>query len=65
LAAISTKEELGKLVAKYKMMGKVAESNKAMIFLGNDDTIDITPALLAKLNEIEKDLSNNRDGGVS
>lgn len=63
LAAVKTDEELGKLLAKYKMMGKLAETDKAMIFLGNEGGTDLTAALLKKLEEIKQNLNNT--GGVS
>jgi regulator of protease activity HflC (stomatin/prohibitin superfamily) len=66
LAAITTNEELGKMLAKYKMMGKLAETDKAMIFLGNEGGaggVDLTAALLKKLEEIKQSLNNT--GGVS
>lgn len=63
LAAITTNEELGKMLAKYKMMGKLAETDKAMIFLGNEGEANITAALLKKLEEIKQNL--NSTGGVS
>lgn len=56
LAAIATNDELGKLLAKYKMMGKLGETDKAMIFLGNEGNVDITAALLKKLEEIKQGL---------
>ncbi len=63
LAVITTNEELGKLLAKYKAWGKLAETDKAMIFLGNEGNVDLTPALLKKLEEIKQSL--NTAGGVS
>lgn len=57
LAAVKTDAELGKLLAKYKMMGKLAETDKAMIFLGNEGGTDLTAALLKKLEEIKQNLS--------
>jgi regulator of protease activity HflC (stomatin/prohibitin superfamily) len=59
IAAINTNDELGRLLAKYKMIERVGEANKAMLFLGNEGGTDINAALLAKLNEIEHKLNNN------
>lgn len=64
IAGIQTEQELGKLIAKYKAWGELAQTDKAMIFLGNEGGgAEINAAILKKLQEISQ--NTNQSGGSS
>lgn len=64
IEGMQTEEDLGKLIARYKAWGELAQTDKAMIFLGNEDGGgEINAAILKKLQEISQ--NTTRSGGSS